>query len=126
MSAATIFKVAGNRLNQLYSRYKARIIIPLHDAFIFEAPLEVLPEVARLTEQVMCQVVQEYFPQLEPRVEVNIDQPHCWNEGGNAEFPIYVSHCRSARGSGNRRFSNSSIHPEQDRSQKTTPRERLS
>ena len=81
MSAAAIFKTAGNRLNQLYSRYKARIIIPLHDAFVFEAPLDTLGEVARLTEQIMCQVVREHFPQLEPKVEVNMDHPDCWNAG---------------------------------------------
>ena len=39
-SAAVVFKAAGNRLDKLYQQYDARIILPLHDAFIFEAPLK--------------------------------------------------------------------------------------
>jgi DNA polymerase-1 len=31
-SAATVFKVAGNRLDRLYRRYDAWLLVPLHDA----------------------------------------------------------------------------------------------
>ena len=57
----------------------------MHDAFVFEAPLESLKEVAQLTEAVMCETVQEWFPELEPRVEVNIERPECWNKDGHAD-----------------------------------------
>jgi len=77
--------MAGNRLDKLYQSYQARLIIPLHDAFIFEAPLELLEEVANLTGSVMCHVVQEHFPQLRPQVEINIRHPECWNKDGDAE-----------------------------------------
>jgi hypothetical protein len=50
---------------------------------VFEAPLEVLEDVARLTESVMCAAVREYFPELDARVEVNLDQPDCWNKKGH-------------------------------------------
>jgi hypothetical protein len=39
-NAAVVFKTAGNRLDRLYRQYNAWLIIPLHDAFIFGAPLE--------------------------------------------------------------------------------------
>ena len=84
-SAAVVFKAAGNRLDKLYRQYGARIIIPLHDAFIFEAPLDELETVAELTSRVMCDTLQEYFPVLRPQVEVNISRPDCWNKDGDGE-----------------------------------------
>jgi DNA polymerase I len=84
-SAAVVFKAAGNRLDKLYQQFNTRIIIPLHDAFIFEAPLTCLAEVADLTSRVMCDTLQEYFPELLPQVEVNIKAPGCWNKDGNID-----------------------------------------
>jgi DNA polymerase-1 len=84
-TAATIFKTAGNRLDKLYQQYDAWLIIPLHDAFIFEAPFEELKTVAQLTERVMCETIQEFFPMLKPKVEVNIMNPECWNKEGDTK-----------------------------------------
>ena len=50
-SAAVVFKAAGNRLDKLYRQYNARIIIPLHDAFIFEVSLDALEIVTKLTSR---------------------------------------------------------------------------
>jgi DNA polymerase-1 len=83
-TAAAIFKMALNRLNQLYQPYDARLIIPLHDAVIFEAPLEALKEVAELTAKVMIETLKEILPVLEPRVEINMAKPRCWNKAGKA------------------------------------------
>ena len=83
-SAAVIFKAAGNRLDRLYQQYDAHLIVPLHDAFVFEAPLGVLDEVAKLTESVMCETVQEFFPELRSKAEINIERPDCWNKDGDA------------------------------------------
>lgn len=85
-TAAALFKVAGNRLDALYKQYDVRIIIPLHDAFIFEAPLEHLKVVAELTKQVMCQAITEHFPFLLPQVEINISDPSCWNKDGKSSL----------------------------------------
>jgi DNA polymerase-1 len=84
-SAAVVFKSAGNRLDRLYRAHDAWLIVPLHDAYVFEAPLAAIEEVGRLTGRVLCESVQEYFPQLRPRAEVNISQPHCWNKDGHAD-----------------------------------------
>jgi DNA polymerase-1 len=84
-SAAVVFKAAGNRLDKLYQQYDARIIIPLHDAFIFEAPMNALATVAELTAKAMCATLQEYFPVLRPQVEVNISNPKCWNKDGDGD-----------------------------------------
>ncbi|MBT4288396.1 MAG: DNA polymerase I, partial [Deltaproteobacteria bacterium] len=84
-SAAVVFKTAGNRLDKLYQQYNARIIIPVHDAFIFETPLNTLETVAEKTSRVMCDTLQEYFPVLRPQVEVNISNPSCWNKDGDGD-----------------------------------------
>jgi DNA polymerase-1 len=81
-SAAVVFKAAGVRLDKLYRRYDARLLVPLHDAYLFEAPLDVLHEVAGLTGRVLCEAVQEYFPELKPRVENNTEHPARWNKDG--------------------------------------------
>ncbi|MBT3511421.1 MAG: hypothetical protein HN472_17985 [Nitrospina sp.] len=82
-SAAVVFKDAGNRLMKLYKRYDARIVIPLHDAFIFEAPMDCFEKVTEITEHVMCETLQEHFPELHPQVEANIFLPTCWNKDGD-------------------------------------------
>jgi DNA polymerase-1 len=61
----------------------AWMLVPVHDAFVFEAPLEHLATVATLTESVMVQTVQEWFPELRRRAEINITHPECWNHEGN-------------------------------------------
>jgi DNA polymerase-1 len=84
-TAAVLFKLAGNRLDRLYRRHDAWIVVPMHDAFVFEAPLGVIREVAELTASVMGQVVREYFPELDAQVEVNADHPECWNKDGHTD-----------------------------------------
>jgi|SRR5579862_1656260 len=84
-SAADMFKLAGNRLDRVYQAYGAKLIIPFHDAFVFEAPLEKLGEVAEVTKQELCRAVQEFFPELKPRAEINISRPECWNKDGKAD-----------------------------------------
>ncbi|OCH13154.1 DNA polymerase I [Aliivibrio sp. 1S165] len=83
-TAAALFKMAGNRLYQLYKRYDAKLIVALHDAFIFEAPLDKLDDVAALTSQVMIQAIQEKYPLLNIRTDINITSPNSWNKDGNA------------------------------------------
>jgi DNA polymerase-1 len=84
-AAALAFCAAGNRLRRLYSEYDAKLLIPVHDAFVFEAPLDRLQAVADLTKRVMVEAVQERFPELRPRAEANVAQPHCWNYEGHAD-----------------------------------------
>jgi len=84
-TAAAIFKVAGNRLYQLYKPYNTKLILAVHDAFIYEAPLEHMEEVGKLTTSVMIQAVIEYFPTLKPRIDLNDSQPQCWTKDGDAK-----------------------------------------
>jgi DNA polymerase-1 len=81
-SAGVVFKAAGNRLYRRYQHYGAKLILPMHDAFVFEAPQQHLRVVAKITAEVMRSTVQEYFPELDPQVEINIDHPNSWNKDG--------------------------------------------
>jgi DNA polymerase-1 len=83
-SACVVFKAAGNRLRRRYRSLGARLVLPLHDAFVFECPRERLEEVAGLTAEVMRGAVQEYFPGLDPKVDVNTADPGCWNKNGKS------------------------------------------
>ena len=84
-TAAALLKLAGNELDRRYPAYGARLLIPLHDAFVFEAPLDHFDEVVTLTHRVMCDAVQAFFPKLWPRADVNREHPDCWNKEGQAE-----------------------------------------
>jgi len=81
--AAVAFKLAGIRLLRLYPAYGAMLIAAVHDAYVFEAPVAQLTAVAALTSRVLCDAVQECYPVLLPRADVNIDHPECWNKDGN-------------------------------------------
>ena len=87
-TAAAIFKMTASRLDKLYRLHDARIIIPMHDAFVFEAPIDELDQVAHLTEQVMCETVREFYPMLQPRVEIDMQSPEHW--GQRAEIQSFI------------------------------------
>ncbi|HHX8482695.1 TPA: DNA polymerase [Vibrio diabolicus] len=82
-TAAALFKLAGNRLYQLYKPYNAKLVLAMHDAFIFEAPLDHMEEVGTLTTNVMIQAVIEHFPELKPRIDLNDSAPQCWTKDGD-------------------------------------------
>ena len=81
-TAALVFFDAGNRLQHLYRQHGARLIIPVHDAFVFEAPVDRVREVAELTRSVLVRTVQEWFPDLQPRAQVNIGIPNAGTTRG--------------------------------------------
>jgi DNA polymerase-1 len=97
-SAGVVFKVAGNRLSRRYRHYGAKLILPMHDAYVFEAPRQHLREVAKITAEVLRSAVQEYFPALNPQVDVNIDHPECWNKDGKSRsLKLWMVHPEHAR-----------------------------
>jgi DNA polymerase-1 len=84
-TAALVFFDAGNRLRRLYRRHGARLIIPVHDAFVFEAPLDAIDGVAELTRSVLIRTVEEWFPELQARADINIKFPERWNHEGHRD-----------------------------------------
>ena len=84
-AAGLVFFEAGNRLRRLLRAHGARIILPVHDAYVFEAPLDRLAGAAELVRTLLVQTVQERFPDLRPRADVNISHPQCWNDEGRSD-----------------------------------------
>jgi hypothetical protein len=41
--------------------------------------------VALLIKEEMIRAVQELYPMLRPRADINIDRPECWNKDGKAD-----------------------------------------
>ncbi len=82
-SAAVIFKSAGNELDKLYQEIGARLLIPLHDSFVFEAPEEIFQHVAELTRNVMCNTVAKFYPCLKQKADINIETPKYWSKDGH-------------------------------------------
>jgi DNA polymerase-1 len=81
-AAGLVFFEAGNRLRRLLRASDARIILPVHDSYVFEAPLDRFAHVAELVRVVLVHTIQERFPDLRPRADVNISHPECWNDDG--------------------------------------------
>lgn len=81
-SGAIVFKTAGVRLKPVYKKYGARLLVPMHDAFIFQAPLDILDEVVEATSREMISAMKTYFPDLEPKVNANTRRPQCWVKDG--------------------------------------------
>ena len=77
-SAAVIFKSAGVRLAQATGKYEARLLIPMHDAFVIEAPRDCFDDVANLTAKIMIDEFRWYFPALKPQVNINCSRPDRW------------------------------------------------
>ena len=61
-----------------------KLILDLFALLISKRIGDRLEAVAGLTQRVLIEAVQERFPELRPRAEVNIDRPECWNDEGRA------------------------------------------
>lgn len=77
-SATVIFKSAGIRIANELQHYQARLLIPMHDSFVFEAPQECFTDVAALIAEIMVDEFRRYFPVLKPQVNMNCSRPDRW------------------------------------------------
>lgn len=81
-SGAIILKAVGNKLSQIYPRYRAQILVPMHDEIVFQAPKKYIADVIAATSEVMISTMKRYFPELTPRVDVNAATPGRWVKDG--------------------------------------------
>jgi DNA polymerase-1 len=82
-TASVFFKAAGNRIHRLCGRYGAKLVVPLHDSFLIEVPEVHKDEVAEMASRIMRESVQEFFPELDIRVDHDPSKVGCWTKGGN-------------------------------------------
>jgi len=82
-SCAVVFKNAGNQVACMIKAMGAKIIIPLHDSFIIEAPIHNIQDVVESTGKIMIHTLAAAYPMLKPRVDINCSHPGAWNKDGN-------------------------------------------
>jgi hypothetical protein len=84
-SAAAVFKRAIIKLNQSVNGKPLRLIVPLYDSIVFEAPLAQLDNLTEIVCDCMVESMKEFFPQLQPKITVNNTCPACWCSEGQAD-----------------------------------------
>jgi DNA polymerase I len=62
-----------------------RLILPIHDAVAVECNAEDVAAVGKDLASIMAQAVRRYYPQLQPRVDLNDHDPSCWNKDGKGD-----------------------------------------
>ena len=80
-SAATVFKQAIIEVAENVEPREFKLIAPLYDAIVFEAPLVKKDFYTDLVSSAMKRAMTRYFPVLDPQVTVNDHDISCWNGG---------------------------------------------
>ena len=82
--AGVVFRKAVTDLYQCFRGTSTQLILPVHDAVVVECDEENVETVSTMLRQFMCQSVKAYYPDLDPRIDVNASATHCWNKDGDA------------------------------------------
>ena len=80
-SGASWLKLLIPRLESLLEQHGGRILLTVHDSVVILYPLD-NPAVVEAARELMVATLKEMFPRLEPKVEINMSCPSCWNRKG--------------------------------------------
>jgi hypothetical protein len=83
-AGAALLKILLPRLEAALAPLGARVVLPVFDAVVVQAPLDRLDQAGELTRSLMVDVYQEMFPGVRPRVEITKQDPSCWNKAGDS------------------------------------------
>lgn len=83
-AAAVTFRHAANLLDAHFRGTSTKLVLPIHDAVLFECDEADVKSVGDEAEQIMIDAVRSYFPELHPRVDINDHDPSCWNKDGRS------------------------------------------
>ena len=83
-AAAVTFRHAVNLLDAHFRGTSTKLVLPIHDAVLFECDEGDVEAVGREATQIMIDAVTAYFPELQPRVDINDHDPSCWNKDGRS------------------------------------------
>lgn len=84
-SAAMVFKTAVVRLDQAFRGSDTWLVLPIHDAILIECATSAVEDVAAGAKAIMQDALRAYYPELIPKVEVNLMHSACWNKDGHAD-----------------------------------------
>jgi len=83
--AGVVFREAVVRLYHHFRGSATKLILPVHDAVVFECNIEDITAVGREAGQIMIDTVRKYYAALWPRVDINDTVPSCWNKDGRSD-----------------------------------------
>lgn len=83
--AGVAFRSAVVDLYQHFRGTPTRLILPIHDAVAVECNAEDVVAVGKDLASIMAQAVRRYYPQLQPRVDLNDHDVSCWNKDGKGD-----------------------------------------
>jgi len=90
-SAAIVFKKAIITLAE-NNRGGLKLIAPMYDAIVFEAPLAELEQHTQVVESAMIRAMLERFSKLKPHIKVNNFDVTCWNAGkGSKDYDAFFA-----------------------------------
>lgn len=85
-SAAGLLKILLPRLDVALAPLETHVVLAPYDAVLLQYPLDERRTVALTTgAALMASTFRELFPGTEPRIDVNHEHPHCWNDDGRAD-----------------------------------------
>ncbi|MBF0362772.1 MAG: hypothetical protein HQK49_17265 [Oligoflexia bacterium] len=79
-SAADLFKLCVIRLNRILKKYSAKIILQIYDSVVIEVKNEYFDLVSELVKRTMEATVEELFPCLVGKADLNNKHPFCWSK----------------------------------------------
>ena len=84
-AAAVTFRHAANLLDAHFRGTSTKLVLPIHDAVLFECDKDDVEIVGGEAAQIMIDAVRFYYPELQPRVDINDSDPSCWNKDGRSD-----------------------------------------
>lgn len=84
-SAGVVFRAAIVRLYQHFRGSRTCLVLAIHDAVVIECDQAAAEAASREASQIMIDAVCQYYPAIQPRVEVNATDTSCWNKDGKAD-----------------------------------------
>lgn len=83
--AGVVFRKAVADLYQCFRGTTTQLILPVHDAVVVECDAANVEAVRTMLPQVMSQAVRSFYPDLDPRIDINASATECWNKDGDAK-----------------------------------------
>ena len=84
-SAAIVFKRAVVLLDREFGGTTTWVVLPVHDAVLIECDIESVDSVCARAAGLMRHAMRHYYPQLQPRIDVNTVDVTCWNKDGHGD-----------------------------------------
>lgn len=84
-TAGVVYRNAVVDISKHFHGTTTQLVLPIHDAVLIECDIANVEKVRGDVEILMRAAVRQYFPELNPKVEVNDIDLTCWNKDGKSD-----------------------------------------